>query len=228
MSNEVTKSSSNQVVEFKIKELSAKAAEQLKGIKLEYPQLKIPTGGALFFEVDEEPVKEILGVIIHHGPRNVYYATEFDGSNNPPDCFSKDGEVGYERIPDAGPEEAQYNCKNCRDCPYSKFGSDNDGRGKACKEKHQLYILSSDRAIPFSFLLPVSSTGPLNSYATKLFNQGKFLNEVLTSFTLEKATSKTNIVYSKLVLKKVRDLTDEEIEVCEKKGQAVIKDVENG
>ena len=104
--------------------------------------------------------------------------------------------------------ESEYIQKECVTCPLNQFGS--DGRGKACKEKHQLYILVSNQVIPFSFLLPVSSTTPLNGYATRLFNRGKFLSQVLTSFTLEKATSKSGIVYSRLVLKKIRDLSEEE------------------
>ena len=218
--NEVAKVNENVMLPFETPTLSEEAKEQLNGIKLEYPQLKIPSAGALFFEVDEEPVKEIQGVIVYHGPRNMYYATEFDGSNNPPDCSSFDGITGYELGEDGEMIE-----KLCKDCPFSKFGSDPKGSGKACKEKHQLYILTSGKLIPFSLLLPVSSTGVLNAYATRIFSQGKFLNQVLTSFTLEKATSKTNIVYSKIVMKKVRDLTPEECEITRKAGTQVKENI---
>lgn len=209
---------------FQVPTLSEKAQEQLAGIKLEYPQLKIPSAGALFFEVNEEPVKEIVGIIVHHGPRNMYYTTDFDGSNNPPDCSSNDGITGYQRIEgDDGDEYIQ--CK-CSECEFGKFGSDKSGNGgKACKEKHQLYILCSGRVVPFSLLLPVSSTRPLNTYATSIFNQGKFLNEVLTSFTLEKATSKSGIIYSRMVFKKVRDLTSEEIAISESAGKSVKENI---
>lgn len=227
MSNEVAKVN-NEVADFRVQSLTARAAEELKGLKLQYPMLKIPSGGALYFEVDDEPVKELAGVIIHHGPRNVYYATEFDGSSNPPDCSSKDGIVGFEKIPEENlvDGESEYIQKECVTCPLNQFGS--DGRGKACKEKHQLYILVSDQVIPFSFLLPVSSTTPLNGYATRLFNRGKFLSQVLTSFTLEKATSKSGIVYSRLVLKKIRDLSEEEQTAVDARAIQLKRDVDNG
>ena len=70
----------------------------------------------------------------------------------------------------------------------------------------------SGEMLPYSLLLPVSSTGVLNAYATKLFTKGMFLNDVVTSFTLEKAQNKTNIVYSKIVMKALRPLTPEEKE----------------
>lgn len=228
MSNEVATVDNKGLQEFTIKDFSEKAAEQLKGLKLQYPILKIPSGGALYFEIDDEAVKELVGVIIHHGPRNIYYATEFDGQNSPPDCSSNDGITGFELIPDAGEGEEQYTAKLCAECPFNKYGSDRSGNGKACKEKHQLYILINNKLIPFSFLLPVSSTTPLNAYATRLFNNGQFLNEVLTSFTLEKATSKGGIVYSKLVLKKLRDLTEDELKVIEMRGDQVKRDTNNG
>lgn len=202
--------------EFAIAQFTPDASEQLAGITLEFPQLKIPSAGSTFFDIDDEPVKEILGVIVSHGPRNVYYATEFDGSSNPPDCFSNDGITGHRREDD----ESYTDCE-CAKCEYAVFGSGKDGKGKACKEKHLMYILTSGRVLPFAFLLPVSSASVLNTYATKLFTQGRYLNQVLTSFTLEKATNKAGIVYSKIVMKKVRDLTPEELEACAKVNEMV-------
>lgn len=213
---------------FAVATMPEKAAEQLNGIKLELPQLKIPSAGAIFFEVDEEPLKEIQGVIVLHGPRHVYFDTDYEGEATRPRCSSRDGVNGIWNMDDQmeaedGELTGEVTIKNCADCPYSAFGSDKNGRGKACKEKHQLYILLNDRPLPFSLMLPVSSVGVLNAYATSLFNKGKFLNEVLTSFTLEKTTNKTGIVYSKIVMKKVRDLTESELAACAKVAETVKK-----
>ena len=213
---------------FAVASMSEKAAEQLNGIKLELPQLKIPAAGATFFEIDEEPMKELQGVIVLHGPRHVYFDKDFEGDSTPPRCSSRDGIQGIWNIDEQiegedGELTGEVEIKNCADCPYGKFGSDKNGRGKACKEKHQVYILLNGRPLPFSLMLPVSSVGVLNAYATSLFNKGKFLNEVVTSFTLEKATNKTGIVYSKIVMKKVRDLTENELVACAKVAETVKK-----
>lgn len=213
---------------FAVATMSEKAAEQLNGIKLELPQLKIPSAGSTFFEIDEEPVKELQGVIVLHGPRHVYFDKDFEGDATPPRCSSRDGVQGMwikdEEIEgEDGELTGEVEIKNCADCPFSEFGSDKNGRGKACKEKHQIYILLSGKPLPFSLMLPVSSVGVLNAYATSLFNKGKFLNEVLTSFTLEKTTNKTGIVYSKIVMKKVRDLDESELAACAKVAETVKK-----
>lgn len=213
--------------DFAVACMSEKATEQLNGIKLELPQLKIPSAGSTFFEVDEEPHKELQGVIVLHGPRHVYFDKEYEGDATPPRCSSRDGIQGMwsldEQIESEDDITGEVEIKNCADCPYSKFGSDKNGRGKACKEKHQIYILLNGKPLPFSLMLPVSSVGVLNAYATSLFNKGKFLNEVLTSFTLEKTTNKTGIVYSKIVMKKVRDLTESELAACAKVAETVKK-----
>ena len=211
---------------FAVATLSEKAAEQLAGIKLELPQLKIPSAGSIFFEIDEEPVKELQGVIVLHGPRHVYFDKDFEGDATPPRCSSRDGVQGIWNIDEDladGETTGEVEVRNCADCPFAEFGSDKNGRGKACKEKHQIYILLNNRPLPFSLMLPVSSVGVLNAYATSLFNKGKFLNEVLTSFTLEKTTNKTGIVYSKIVMKKVRDLDENELTACAKVAETVKK-----
>lgn len=211
---------------FAVATLSEKAAEQLAGIKLELPQLKIPSAGSIFFEIDEEPVKELQGVIVLHGPRHVYFDKDFEGDATPPRCSSRDGVQGIWNIDEDladGETTGEVEVRNCVDCPFAEFGSDKNGRGKACKEKHQIYILLNNRPLPFSLMLPVSSVGVLNAYATSLFNKGKFLNEVLTSFTLEKTTNKTGIVYSKIVMKKVRDLDENELAACAKVAETVKK-----
>ena len=211
-----------QNADFKPMVITKNDLEQLNGITLEFPQLKIPAGGSTIFDVDDEPMKEIKGVIVAHGPMNVYFANEFDGSSLPPDCTSRDGVIGNYRLEENedGFDEKTFGQRNCADCPFSEFGSGKNG-GKACKEKHQLFILTSDATVPYSLLLPVSSTSVLNSYATKLFTKGKYLSDVLTSFTLEKAQNKTGISYSKIVMKKVRDLNDDEKAICKQCAEMV-------
>lgn len=196
--------------DFNLIPITENAMENLNGIKLQCPQLKIPAGGNVYFDIDEEPYKEINGIIVDHFPLQVYFAKDFDGSSQPPDCSSRDGVTAMRRIESENAEDGyDYEEVSCVDCPYAEFGSGKNG-GKACKEKHQLFIQVSGEMLPYSMLLPVSSTGVLNTYATKLFTKGLFLGDVVTSFSLEKAQNKTNITYSKLVLKMVRILTDEE------------------
>lgn len=209
-----------QNADFKPMAITQDDLENFKGITLSFPQLKIPIGGSTIFDIDDEPVKEIKGVIVAHGPMHTYFASDFDGSSLPPDCTSRDGITGNYRIDNDDSDERIFEQRSCATCPFSEFGSGKNG-GKACKEKHQLFILASDTTVPYSLLLPVSSTNVLNAYATKLFTKGKYLSDVLTSFTLERAQSKTGIAYSKIAMKKVRDLNDDEKIICKKCAELV-------
>ena len=88
MSNELVTKENFNLVSF-----TEDAMQNLNGIQLQCPQLKIPSGGNVYFDIDEEPYKELIGVIVDHGPMNVYFAGDFDGSSQPPDCFSKDSKM---------------------------------------------------------------------------------------------------------------------------------------
>ena len=90
---------------FAISTMSERATEQLNGIKLELPQLKIPSAGAVFFEIDEEPVKELEGVIVLHGPRFAYFETDFNGESAPPRCSSRGDGTGMWRLDEDLSEE---------------------------------------------------------------------------------------------------------------------------
>ncbi|MBR4889732.1 MAG: hypothetical protein IKU15_00250 [Clostridia bacterium] len=205
--------------QFEIMAMPEEASEQLNGIKLVFPQLKMPAAGQTFFEIDETPVKEFFGVVVSHGPSHVYFENDYTGDSMPPDCSSKDGITGYKRLTTELDDEQEYEACSCAECPFNEFGSGKNG-GKACKEKHQMYVLPSNSLIPYSLLLPVSSTKILNTYATKLFAKGKYLNQVVTAFSLEKTTNKSGIVYSRIVLKYVRDLTPEEYAQTNKLAEA--------
>ena len=75
-------------------------AEEMDGLQMSIPKVKIPSGGITQFEVPgDDPdspdmVKEIVGVIVHKHPINMYYQSKFSGGNEPPDCVATDGKHG--------------------------------------------------------------------------------------------------------------------------------------
>ena len=54
MSNELVTKENFNLVSF-----TEDAMQNLNGIQLQCPQLKIPSGGNIYFDIDEEPYKEI-------------------------------------------------------------------------------------------------------------------------------------------------------------------------
>lgn len=180
--------------------------EDCAGIELQLDRIKIPAGGSTDFEIpsaageDNDMVKEITGVILYNHPANAYYTDKYTGGSNPPDCSSFDGIHG------SGNPGG-----NCKNCPFNKFGS-GDGKSKACKNRRMLYILREGELFPVILNLPVGSSAAYKNYVKRLLTQRNSLSRVVTSISLKKAMSDSNIAYSQAVFKFVRTLTDKEIE----------------
>ena len=184
-------------------------AEEMDGLPSGFERIKIPAGGGIAYEVPggdpESPdtVKEFKAVILYHHPINTYYKEKYDGSNNPPDCGSMDGRTGINQDGEIS---------ECAKCPFSKFGSDEGGKGKACKQKRRLYLVREGEMLPTIMTLPTGSLGEYSKYIMRLLNKGKKSNQVVTKFSLKKAQNATGINYSQAVFAVDRELEPKEIE----------------
>ena len=178
--------------------------EELSGLDNEFERIKIPAGGSTIFELPsgnpDEPdtVKEFSAVILYHHPMYIFYSSKYSGSSNPPDCLSVDGITG---IGNPG--------GNCINCPKNKFGSGENG-SKACKNKHQIYLLRENEMFPLILSLPTSSNKEFSKYIKRLLSKGKKSDKVVTKFSLKKAVNKTGISYSQVQFSVARELTNEE------------------
>ena len=211
MSNEIMKKETNEITssgfatQADMQWLNEAMSEDCAGIELQLDRIKIPAGGSTAFEIptgdsdEPEMVKEITGVILFNHPANAYYKDKYTGGSNPPDCSSFDGIHG------TGTPGG-----NCKTCPYNKFGS-GDGKSKACKNRRMLYILREGELFPVILNLPVGSSGAYKNYVKHLLTKRCSLGRVVTSISLKKAMSESNIAYSQANFKMVRQLTNEEI-----------------
>lgn len=186
---------------FKLLALDGNAAEavaeEMEGLgPITFDRVKIPAGGGIAFELpgeDEdspESSPSIVGVILDHHAVNVYWRDSFSGSTEPPDCSSLDGKKGTDR--DTG------EIKDCTSCAYNQFGS--DGRGKACKNTHWLYIAREGNPIPLVLTLPPSSLKAWTEYlGKKILLRGLRPHQVITRITLKKENNPDGIAYSRAV-----------------------------
>lgn len=79
-------------------------SEDMEGLRLTFPKVKIPGGGVLQFEMEsdnpERPdyVPELEGILLFNHPANAYWpeGEEYE-DNTPPLCQSVDGKIGYLR-----------------------------------------------------------------------------------------------------------------------------------
>ena len=189
--------------------------EELSGLDNEFERIKIPAGGGTMFEFpssnpdESDMVKDFSAVILYHHPMYVFYSSKFNGSNNPPDCLSIDGITGV-GIPGG----------KCVNCPKNNFGSGENG-SKACKNKHQMYLLRENEIFPMVLSLPTSSNREFSRYIKRLLSRGKKSDSVVTKFSLKKAVNKTGISYSQVQFSVARELDIKEIELIKNYSEQV-------
>ncbi len=177
-------------------------SEELDGLNLTFDRIKVPSGGSLAFEVPDENgesdvKKELVGIIVGHGPENVYYMNEFTGGNEPPDCIAADGKVGI-GVPGGA----------CADCPYNEWGSGKDGNGKACSNRHKVFLLQDGELFPVMLSLPVTSVKNFSDFVKRAVIKGRRTSSFITKISLVKDKSSTGIDYSKCVFTKLEDLDE--------------------
>lgn len=186
-----------QIPEFteEFREVLAEEMEENGDIAIAFPVLKIPSGGGMAFTLpgDEGDVAKTIDVIIvDRFKANAYWENAFDGSNNPPDCSSFDGETGYG-------DPGGY----CAGCEFNQFGSDPDPKseGKACKNMIRTYILREGDMLPWKLDVPPTSMKAFSNYISSVVLKGKHPYGVITRVGLEAAKSANGIAYSKLTFK---------------------------
>jgi len=185
-------------------------SEELDGLELTFEKIKIPSGGTTVFEIigedgEADTVKEFSAVILHHHPLFCYYKTKYTGGNNPPDCGSFDGIIG---VGDPGGE--------CKKCPLNQYESADEGKGKACKNRRRIYVLREGDVFPLLLSLPTGSLKEFTKYLKRLLSKGQKSNNVVTKFSLQKATNAGGVVYSQAQFAVDRAVTSEEYPLIEK------------
>ena len=127
-----------------------------------------PSGKSLKWEIPDideevEATSEIIGVIIHSHNSRRYYEKAYDGSDNPPDCFSPDGVHGYGVMADK--------CGGlCVKCPFDVFGSGKNN-SKLCTENKRVYVLREGEMLPTVVTLTPMNRRALRTYGARLMNK---------------------------------------------------------
>ena len=180
-----------------------------------FERISIPAGGGTHFDIPgpsgstAEP--SLQGVVIHSNPRRAYWPGNEPAQGNPPDCSSDDGVNG---TGDPG--------GLCKQCPLNKFGSaTNGGKGKACKETLQLFVLRSGEALPVVLNLPPSSLRPWSQYVARLVREKRSARGTITEFTLDAVKNSGGIIYSQIKCTALDTLPDDSITAIRQAGTAV-------
>lgn len=184
---------------------AADVAEDLEGLELSFPRVKIPGGGVPQFKMpSEDPehpiyVGELEGIILFNHSANACWpeGSEYE-DNTPPRCQSFDGTQGYG---DPG--------LLCEACGNNQFGS--SGKGKLCKNMRMLYILQDGANLPLQLALPPTSIKPYKYFVNMAFAlRNRPVYGSLVKITLKTASSNGN-EYSVAVFNRIRDFSGDEL-----------------
>lgn len=127
--------------------VDAELANEVANLKSAISQ---PSGNKIKFEASGDiilPDGQNLGnrvevVVLDFISANRFYASAYNpNAISPPDCFSL-GRALHDMVPDDTAPEKQHD--DCKSCPLNQFGSDANGRGKACKNSRELAVLLLD------------------------------------------------------------------------------------
>ena len=180
-------------------------SKEMEGLDAFFERIKMPSGDTTLFQIpsenpeESEFEKEFTAVILYHHPVRAYFREKFTGASTLPDCGSLDGVIG-----NGNPSG------ECQKCAFNEFGTGENG-SKACKERQRLYLLREGELFPILLSLPTGSLRELSRYLMRLLSKGIKSNEVVTRFSLVKATNKSGISYAKASFKMERKLTAEEL-----------------
>lgn len=183
-------------------ELEDELADLDEGGGIECRRIKMPSGGALAFEVEGEDgdvdyVKEIQGVILFTHRVNGYWSRALgDGEGNAaPDCSSMDGKTGI--------NNATGECISCENCPLNQYGSDpKGGEGKACKNMRRVYLMTNGDPNCYLLTVPPTSIKDVNKKLKTLIAGGIPYTGMVVSIKLVKVTNKGGVDYAKIALDK--------------------------
>ena len=183
-------------------------SEDMEGLRLTFPKIKIPSGGGIQFEMaSDNPdrpdyLPELEGILLYNHSANAYWQEgEEYNENTPPLCQSVDGKIGH------GTPGGL-----CASCGFNEFGSAGNKRGKACKNMRTLYLLRRGELLPLQISLPPTSIRPYNAFYNAVFAlRRRPIYSSVIQIGLKKASSNGHN-YSVATFCEVRNLFGQELE----------------
>lgn len=151
---------------------------------------KIRANGNVGFRLpDGSETAEIEGIIVDFYAMNAFYDRPFDRDNpSPPACYAL-GEMPSTLAPPKDVPDRQ--AETCSVCPMNAFGSADNGKGKACRNKRILAIVPEEGAaeVELSLLdVPPGSVAKFDAYVAGLSAKHQTVPVgVVTKITLDKS-----------------------------------------
>jgi len=173
------------------------------------PRAKVPSGESKFFQVGDDAVKAIEGILIVRQERRNYWEKSISegGGNQAPDCFSRDGVHGR-GVNGQGSTDNPSGL--CADCPFAQWAENGENRvPPPCKPQEAQLILTKDSAFPLLLTVPRTSMKASRDYVKRTLLAGKMKSpvEVVTKISMRTEKSAENLDYNVLVYEIAEDIT---------------------
>jgi hypothetical protein len=184
--------------------------------RITFPSGKPPYRWEIPTLTGSAPQDTFDGIIILKKQTRAFWPVSIDdgGGNTPPSCSSPDARRGYGKQwatkldPDPAGDPRLVVCKQC---PNSQFGSDG-GRGQACQQKAQLFVLVENGLLPTVVSIPPASLKPLTNYMMALANAGIRHTDVVTTFGLGETANAGGTAHALLRLELAGRLAPDDVE----------------
>lgn len=155
------------------------------------PRMKMNSSGVIVREGDD-PVSEIEFIILNTKQVKQYYETPYRKDDpTPPTCFSLNG-----KVPEESSEEVQH--ATCKGCAQNEFGTNQMGKGKACRDLKPMYVLMDESSIiPRQITISPTSLKAANNYLMDLTERGVAYWKVKTKVSFVKKDKDDTYVLAK-------------------------------
>jgi hypothetical protein len=148
-------------------------------------------------------VPSFRAVILYARDSRGYWPQSLDETGGvPPQCHSNDLKAGI-----GNPGGA------CAACPLAQFGSDAKGKGQACKQTKQLFLMREGVKgfLPEIFAAPPTSLKTYRHYMMALGNEGCPVYGVITEIGLVKVDRPGTTAFSQATFRVAEALSDSDI-----------------
>jgi len=165
---------------------------------IKLPSVSVPGSGGTTWELeDDEATKELVGVVIDDYSVDSFYASKFEGGNEPPDALWIGGEFQYAN--DAA-LAAGIVPGLLADNPLNVYNKEE--RRTPISNRWRIFLVRDGEFVPLRIEVPVMSKNTWYNFAfSKIEGRGYEPTDVRVKLTLEKAKSSSGIDYAKIVPK---------------------------
>jgi len=199
------------------KSLAGGVGSSTKRISTKGGVFRLVAGGKEVASIEDRHLDVVIVQAAPKISRTFYAGTYEEGATSAPNCWSADGDK-----PDASIDEPQSD--SCVNCPQNAKGS-GQGDSRACRFSQRLAVVLANDMDGDVMQLTLAATSifgkedgdkrPLQAYARYLAAQSINPETLVTRLRFD-----TKAAVPKLFFQPQRWLTDDEYEVCAKKGQS--------